>query len=126
MERGDFPLQRDCKPKKPDEFAAWALVALPHMNGAALPMSSEYLQMVSKHLWECGFRWNQRYQKIKWRAPSVGDPHWLTNPGRWVKIDEPEPEGQEGPTMVDVLSAMRQADERGFFDALDKVKGLAE
>lgn len=124
MERGDFPLQSNCSRKNPDEFAAWALVALPHMNGAALPMSSEYIQMVSKHLWECGFRWNARYQKVKWRAPSVGDAHWLTNPGRWVPIDDPDPEEKDGPTMVDVLNAMKTADEKGFFDALDQVKGL--
>lgn len=122
MKRGDFPVQAECDPKKPDEFIAWALVALPHMQGAALPMSSEYMQEVSKHLWDCGFRWHRKHQKIKWRAPQASDPHWLTNPGRWVDIHEPEPEGKDKvPDMVDVLRAMRAADEGDFFRAIEYI-----
>lgn len=124
MKRGEFPIQKDCSPKKPDEFAAWALVALPHMQGAALPMSSEYIQMVSKHLWDCGFRWHRKYQKIRWWPPSSGDPHWLTNPGRWKDITwKPDPADKEKQkaNMVTVLKAMREADEEDFFGALDMV-----
>ena len=120
MDRGDFPTQDICNPKKPDEFAAWALVALPRINGAALPMSSEYMQEVSDHLWKCGFRWHRKYQQIKWRAPSTTDPHWLTNPGRWVPINEPDPP-QRGPDMVAVLRAMKKADEGNFLAALEEI-----
>lgn len=120
MKRGDFPVQGECDPKKPNEFATWALVALPRMNGAALPMSSEYMQMVSKHLWNAGFRWHRKYQKKKWRAPQMGDAHWLTNPGYWVDVNEPDPE-KKGPNMVEVLAAMKKADEDNFFAALDEV-----
>lgn len=122
MERGDFPTQDVCDPKEREEFAAWCLVALPHLNGAALPMSSEYIQMVSGHLWDCGLRWHRKLQTVKWRAPSVSDPHWLTNPGRWVPINEPDPEpDKRRPNMVDVLRAMRKADEGDFLAALDEI-----
>lgn len=103
------------------------LVALPHLKGAALPMSSEYIQLVSQHLWQCGARvphnpktGKPKYQKKKWRAPGRNDAHWLTNPGRWVKMDEPDPPKNE-PNMVDVLEAMKKADEKGFLAALDHV-----
>lgn len=122
MKRGDFPVQDECDPKKPDEFAAWALVALPHMNGAALPMSSEYIQMVSQHLWDLGFRWHRKNQKKKWRAPAMGDAHWLTNPGYWVDKNEPDPEPQDHtPNMVTVLRAMKTADEHDFFAAIEQI-----
>jgi hypothetical protein len=122
MERGDFPTQDICDPKKPDEFAAWALVALPRMHGAALPMSSEYIQIVTQHLWDCGFRFHRKYQKIKWRAPSISDPHWLTNPGRWVDVNEPDPAPNERqPNMVNILRAMKKADEGDFLAALDEI-----
>lgn len=122
MDRGDFPTQDICDPKKADEFAAWALVALPRMNGAALPMSSEYLQLVSQHLHDAGFRWHRKFQKKKWRAPSSGDPHWLTNPGRWVDVNEPDPEGEDREAdMISVLRAMKQADSKDFFSAIEKI-----
>lgn len=120
MKRGDFPVQSECDPKNPKEFAAWALVALPHMNGAALPMSSEYMQMVSEHLWKCGFRFNKKRQKIKWRPPAAGEKHWLTNPGRWVPVNEPDPE-PEKLDMLDVLRAMKAADEGDFFKAIEMI-----
>lgn len=124
MKRGDFPVQAECNPKKADEFAAWALVALPHMNGAALPMSSEYIQLVSKHLWECGFRWNPKRQRIKWRPPGAGDKHWLTNPGRWVPVNEPDPVPEnQAADMLTVLRAMKQADEGDFFAAIEQLNG---
>lgn len=122
MRRGDFPVQSECDPSKPDEFATWALVALPHMNGAALPMSSEYMQMVSKHLWDLGFRWHRKKQRRKWRPPAAGDAHWLTNPGRWVSINEPDPDPKkEGPDMLTVLRAMKTADEGDFFAAIEEL-----
>lgn len=124
MKPGDFPLQKDCNPKKPSEFIAWALVALPHMKGAALPMSSEYIQLVCEHLWMCGVRLpvkkdgTPRFQQRKWLPPSAGDAHWLTNPGRWVKMDHPDPPHPEV-NMVTVLKAMKESDENSFFSALD-------
>ncbi|QFG13144.1 minor tail protein [Gordonia phage SteamedHams] len=129
MKRGDFPVQSECDPKNPKEFAAWALVALPHMNGAALPMSSEYIQLVSEHLWNAGFRWHRKHQKIKWRPPAAGDKHWLTNPGRWVPMNEPDPEPKDQSVdMLTVLRAMKQADEGDFFKAIEMLntKGKKE
>lgn len=121
MKRGDFPLQANCDPKKPSEFMAWAMVAPPRIKGAALVLSSEYCQEYSQHLWDLGFRHHKRLQKKKYRPPSLGDPHWLTNPGRWVPINEPDPPGQEV-NMVSMLEAMKKADSKGFYEALNLIK----
>lgn len=126
MKRGDFPIQRECDLKKPSEAFVWMLVALPHMKGAALPMSSEYMQMVSEHLWECGARVPHtkdgvpRFQKRWWHPPGNRDPHWLTSPGRWLKKPF-KPKPGDGPNLVDMLRAMKTADEGNFFGALDEL-----
>jgi len=117
MRPGQFPTQAVCDPKNKKEFAAWCLVALPKMRGAALPMSSEYIQLVSEHLWDCGLRWHRKLQTKRWRPPGAQDAHWLTNPGYWVAMTDKDPE-DGGVNMVTVLEAMRKADEKGYLDAL--------
>lgn len=119
MKHGEFPTQERCDPKKPDEFMAWAMVAPPHLRGAALILPSEYCQLYSKHMWDVGFRWYPKYQKKWWQAPASGDPHWLTSPGRWV---DHKPGPKTEPDMVDVLEAMKKVDEDGFFNALEYLK----
>ena len=90
MPEQGFPFKETCDLSKPEEFAVWALVALPGQNGAPLIMPVSYLQLVSKRLWECGFRLVEE-PVIKYRPPGVGDPHWMTNPGSWVSVDTPDP-----------------------------------
>lgn len=121
MKHGEFPTQAVCDPKKPDEAFAWALVALPHLKGAAMIFPAEYLQMISEHLWKCGFRWHRKYQEIEWWAPASDDPHWLRSPGRWVKKGTPRPDYDQKVNMVTVLDAMKKADEDDFFAALDYI-----
>jgi hypothetical protein len=129
MQPGDFPLQSRCDLRKPSEAFAWMLVALPQIRGAALPMPSEYLQMVSEHMWDCGARVpNHKVNGVRvpdkqtkwWSPPGAGDPHWLTNPGIWTYGKKPPPP-KEGPTMLTMLEAMKKADEENFMGALDKV-----
>lgn len=82
-----MPTQETCDPEAPDEFAVWAMVGLPGMNGAPLPFPVAYLRMISQRLWDCGFRWHSELQTIKYKRPAT-DEHWLTNPGSWVPIGE--------------------------------------
>lgn len=86
----DFPTFDNCDPDNPDEFAVPALVGLPGMTGAPLPMMVKMLRKISRRLWDCGFRYHPELRTIKYRKPKVGDPHWLQNPGSWVPIDEPD------------------------------------
>ena len=89
MEDDKLPVQADCNPENPEEFAVWAMVGIPGMKGAPLPFPVKYLRQVSRRLWDAGFRHHPECQTIKYKRPSANDPHWLTNPGSWVPIDEP-------------------------------------
>ena len=89
MKNEQFPTQDNCDSEAPDEFAVWAMVGIPGMKGAGLPFPVTYLRMVSQRLWDAGFRHHPELQTIKYKRPSMDDPHWLTNPGSWVPVDEP-------------------------------------
>ena len=104
-----FPFKHTCDLTKPDEFAVWALVALPGQNGAPLIMPVEYLQKISERLWECGFRLMEE-PTIKYQPPAAGDPHWMTNPGRWVPVDAPDPEPDPIGKALASMTATQKAD----------------
>lgn len=91
----DFPTFENCDPKDPENFAVPALVGLPGMNGAPLPMMVKMLRRISRRLWDCGFRYHPELRTIKYRKPRTGEPNWLQNPGTWVPIDEPDDEDAE-------------------------------
>lgn len=84
-----FPLRENCDPNNPYQFALWALVAMPGQNGGQLVMPVQYLQLVSKRLWDLGFR-QVEPPKLKYRKPSATEPHWMTSPGRWVDVNDPD------------------------------------
>ncbi|MCA1840054.1 MAG: DUF2744 domain-containing protein [Actinobacteria bacterium] len=132
MRRGEFPLQERCNYKKKREFMAWMMVALPQMNGAALPMSAEYIQLVSEHFWDCGARiplgkdGQPKFQRKWWHPPGLNDPHWLTNPGRWIYGKRPKKDPGQQVNMVTVLEAFKKADEKGFFEAIKDVADAGE
>lgn len=88
-ERVKFPLRENCDPTNPEEAFLWMLVGLPGMQGAPLPFPVEYLRQVSKRLWDCGARPSTE-PAIKYRRPSSSEPNWLTSPGSWVAVDEPD------------------------------------
>lgn len=85
-----FPLLENCNVEDPEEMAIWALVGLPGMKGAPLPLPEAGLRKVSQRLWALGFRYHPELRTLKYRRPRSGDPHFLTNPGTWVDINEPE------------------------------------
>lgn len=103
VEVPDFPTVDNCDPNNPYEFAIWALVGLPNQNGAPLPLPVKILRFISRRLWDAGFRYHPELRTIKYRKPRVGEPNWLTNPGTWVPIDDPDP---AEPDTADVAAEM--------------------
>lgn len=81
-----FPTRENCDLSNPYEAFLWCLVALPYQNGAQLAFPVNYLQFVSKRLWDCGAR-PVADPVIKYRKPSSADPNWITSPGTWVDVD---------------------------------------
>lgn len=93
----DFPTRENCDPTNPYQAYLWALVALPYQQGGQLAMPVNYLQFVSKRLWDCfgppactqcG---HVEEPKVKYRRPSGLEPNWMTSPGSWVSADTPDP-----------------------------------
>jgi len=105
-----YPLRENCDPNNPYEFALWALVALPGQQGGQLIMPIAYLQLVSKRLWDLGFR-RVEPPTLKYRKPSAQSPHWLTSPGTWEPIDTPDPDSRSPARQAaDALSSIQKAE----------------
>lgn len=79
----DFPRRENCDPTDPFQAFLWMMVALPMQNGGALIMPIDYMQMVSKRLWDLGCR-PVEDPVLEWVAPTATEPNWMTSPGKWV------------------------------------------
>lgn len=86
-----FPTRENCDPDNPYEAFLWMLVAPPGMNGGQLVMPIPWLQLLSKRLWDCGVRPVEE-PVVKYRKPGNTDPNWMTSPGSWVPLDDPDPD----------------------------------
>ena len=104
-----FPTQENCNPDDPYQAFLWMLVAFPYQQGAQLIMPVDYLQLVSKRLWDCGARPSGE-QRIKYRPPSGSEPNWMTAPGRWVDVNEPDPQPDPIKTAVKGLTTQQKAE----------------
>lgn len=104
-----FPTVENSDPNNPDEFAVWALVGLPGQNGAPLPLPVKILRMISRRLWDLGFRYHPELRTLKYRKPRGTDPNWLTAPGRWVPIDEPDEDGESPEASAKKLTPEQKA-----------------
>ena len=108
----NFPLRENCDPNNPYQAYLWALVALPYQKGAQLVLPVDYLQFVSKRLWECFGPPNPDWEPtIKYQAPLSTDPNWLTSPGSWVDADAPDRDPRRPvERAVDNLVSQQQAE----------------
>ena len=79
----EFPRRENCNPNDPYQAFLWMLVALPGQNGAPLVMPIDYMQLVSKRLWDLGCR-PVGEPTLVWLPPTGTEPNWMTTPGRWV------------------------------------------
>lgn len=104
-----FPRRENCDPTNPYEAFLWMLVALPQSRGSQLVMPVAYLQLISKRLWDCGARPAEK-PVVKYRPPAANSPHWLSDPGTWVGVEEPDIEENPIAAALDTLTAQQQAE----------------
>ena len=78
-----FPTRDACDMDDPEEHFLWAFAALPGVKGGILILPVSYYRLVSKHLWDLGFRLTEE-PTLEWVPPQATDPNWMTSPGRWV------------------------------------------
>ena len=78
-----FPHRENCDLNNPYQAFLWMLVALPGQNGGALIMPIDYMQLVSKRLWDLGAR-PVAEPTLEWVAPTATEPNWMTSAGKWV------------------------------------------
>lgn len=122
LKDGDFPTVKNCNPNCPEEAFLPTYAGLPGMNGAPLPFPVDYLKLVSRRQWDCGARPAGSVIPskvlIKYQRPRSTDPHWLTSPGVWVGIDEPDRDQFDIKEFVQSLpqDARRQLAEAMGFD----------
>ena len=81
-----FPTREKCDPNNPYQMFLWCLVAMPYQEGGQLAMPIDYLQFVSKRLYDLGLRQVEE-PTLKYQLPIDSDPNWLSNPGKWVDAD---------------------------------------
>lgn len=106
----DFPTRENCDPTNPYQAFLWMLVAMPYQKGAQLVLPVDYLQFVSKRLWDCGVR-PVEDPVIKYQKPLATDANWLTSPGTWVPADAPDREpGRPVEIAVNSLQNQQQAE----------------
>ena len=106
----DFPTRENCDPTNPYQAFLWMLVAMPYQKGAQLVLPVDYLQFVSKRLWDCGVRPIED-PVIKYQKPLATDANWLTSPGTWVPADAPDREpGRPVEIAVNSLQNQQQAE----------------
>lgn len=106
----NFPTRENCDPNNPYQAFLWMLVAMPYMKGAQLVLPVDYLQFVSKRLWDCGVR-PSADPTIKYQKPAANDANWLTSPGTWVPVDAPDREtARPVEIAVDSLRNQQQAE----------------
>ena len=106
-----FPTRENCDPNNPYQAFLWMLVALPFQSGGQLVFPVDYLQFVSKRLWDCGVRPTAE-PGIKYKRPDSGDPNWLQNPGSWVAADAPDDPDPRRPVVraADTLANEQQTE----------------
>lgn len=104
-----FPVRENCDPANPSQAFLWMLVALPGQNGAQLIMPVDYLQLVSKRLWDLGARPVEE-PTLKYQRPAATDPHWMTAPGRWVDPGEEPPAQRPARRALDALTSPQRAE----------------
>lgn len=105
-----FPTRENCDPNNPYQAFLWMLVAMPYMKGAQLVLPVDYLQFVSKRIWDCGAR-PVVEPVIKYQKPAATDANWLTSPGTWVDVEAPDPEASRPVEVaVDSLKSQQQAE----------------
>lgn len=115
--KGQFPTIENCDLNDPEEFALWAFAALPHQNGGQFIMPIEYFRLVSKRLWDLGFRQVEQ-PTLEYIPPSANDPNWATSAGRWEPVGSVSEEDKLRNTLATGIAMMAHQQKVEFFQAL--------
>ncbi len=97
MDPNDIPQRNTCDLDDPEEMFWWMFVSLPELKGALAMLPFAYYRLVSKRLHDLGARLkcdecgHMAEPTLKLRLPQT-EAHWMTGGGKWVDIDEPDPE----------------------------------
>ncbi|WP_040829023.1 phage gene 29 protein family protein [Nocardia jiangxiensis] len=87
-----FPQYDECDPKDPTEHFLWALTQIQMGDTETMPIQLNTAKVISKHLFELGFRHHSKLQTKKLRLPPRGNPSFLNGLARWVPMDAEEVE----------------------------------
>lgn len=101
-----LPTYDNCDLKNPRQAMLYTFTAMPGVQGAPLPLPTEYWEMVSWRQWLLGIR-PVRRPKLKYQAPRNMAADRFTAAGKWVDPLTPEPERT---TMRDIVAQLGQAD----------------
>lgn len=112
----DFPRKENCDPNNPYQAFLWMLVALPGQQGGALVLPIDYMQLVSKRLWDLGCR-PVADPVLEWVAPAATEANWMTSPGRWVPAGT-APVRDEKTLAAEVLEQMPHQQKAELFAVL--------
>lgn len=115
--KGVFPVRENCDPNDPYEFALWAFPALPHLNGGQFIMPIEYFRLVSKRLWDLGFRQVEE-PTLEYLPPSASEPNWATSAGRWVEKGSVSEEEKVRGVLATGIALMGHPQKVEFYKAL--------
>ncbi|WP_051407330.1 DUF2744 domain-containing protein [Nocardia sp. CNY236] len=97
-----FPTQNHCDPEDPEQHLLWALAQIPMSRNQPMLLQESIARVISKHLYECGFRHHPELQQKKLQLPYRGQQHTLNGSARWVPADAEDPE----PVVLPDMSAM--------------------
>lgn len=115
--KGVFPTKENCDPDDPEEFALWAFPGLPGVNGGQFIMPIEYFRLVSKRLWDLGFRLVEE-PTLEYVPPGVNDANWATSAGKWVESGSVSDEEKIRAAMTIGIARMGHQQKVEFFTAL--------
>ncbi|NKS42311.1 DUF2744 domain-containing protein [Rhodococcus hoagii] len=101
-----LPLRENCDPLNPRQALLWMFTAMPGVQGAPLPLPTEYWEMVSWRMWILGAR-PIRKPQLKYQPPqnAVAD-RWSAS-GQWVTLCTPDLPRK---SLAEVVSVLPQAD----------------
>lgn len=115
-----LPTYDNCDLSNPRQAMLWTFTAMPGVQGAPLPLPTEYWEMVSWRQWMLGIR-PQRKPKLKYQAPRHMVADRFTAAGRWVDPTTPD---LPRATMKDLVSGLGQADRADLKKVILEEMGL--
>lgn len=115
-----LPTYENCDLTNPRQAMLWTFTAMPGVQGAPLPLPTEYWETVSWRQWMLGIR-PVRKPKLKYQAPRHMAADRFTAAGRWVDPLTPDPPRA---TMKDLVSQLSQPDKAELKSVILEQMGL--